>query len=219
MYLESPGRPAAAALQRRPGGRRGPVGGRRARTGSAAAAPPPGAHDAPPHPTRRKHRAALRLSLQLSLTSTTPGQQFILANRSWDDEHAFSQDERAVNVTNDSGSIPSSAWFAWSNHAEVNGQSSPVDVAGPEVNETTGGYDLYLSYPRVVAGTNPDQMDIVHDPSLGVVSAAYQSILEHPSTPTGIQPDIPLYAATMAAMAALVAGTVLLARRQRRERK
>ena len=165
------------------------------------------------------NRTGTRLSLQLSLTSTTPGQQFILANRSWDDEHAFSQDERAVNVTNDSGSIPSSAWFAWSNHAEVNGQSSPVDVAGPEVNETTGGYDLYLSYPRVVAGTNPDQMDIVHDPSLGVVSAAYQSILEHPSTPTGIQPDIPLYAATMAAMAALVAGTVLLARRQRRERK
>ena len=56
------------------------------------------------------------------------------------------------------------------------------------------------------------------DGTLGVLSAAYQSILEHPSTPTGIQPDIPRYAATMAAMAALVAGTVLLARRHRRAR-
>jgi len=165
------------------------------------------------------NRTDTRLSLHLSLTTTTPGQNFNLENQSWDDEHQFSQDERSVNVTNDSGPTPSAAWFAWSNHAEVNGQPGQVDVTGPERNETSGGYDLYLSYPRVLGVTNPDQLDIVHDPSLGVVSAAYQSILEHPATPTGIQPDIPLYAGTVAAMTALVAGTVLLARRQRRGRQ
>ncbi len=163
------------------------------------------------------NRTDTRLSIQLSLTTNAPGQRFNLTNESWDDEHQFSQDERAVNVTNDSEQPPSSAWFAWSNHADVNGLSVPVEATGPDFNETTGGYDLYLSYPRPQSMI-PDQITIVHDPSLGVVSAAYQSIINAPPTTAGIQPDIPLYAGTVAAMAALVAGTVLLARRQRRER-
>jgi hypothetical protein len=165
------------------------------------------------------NRTDTRLSLQLSLTTNTPGQNFTLQNQSWDDEHEFSQNESAVNVTNPSQTPPSSAWFAWSNRAEVNGMAGRVDVTGPEVNETTGGYDLYLSYPRILSGTNPDQISIMHDPSLGVVSSAYQSIINKPTTTTGIQPDIPLYVGTAAAMAALVGGTILLTRRQRRERR
>ncbi len=164
------------------------------------------------------NRTDTRLSVQLSLTTNAPSQQFNLANQTWDDEHEFSQDERAVNVTNESVSPPSTAWFAWSNHAEVNGQVGQVDVTGPEYNDTTGAYDLYLSYPRTVNVTNPDEVSIIHDPSLGVVSAAYQSIVNKAPPNPGIQPDTPLYVGTVAAMVALVGGSVLLARRRRRER-
>ncbi len=170
------------------------------------------------HLNHLMNRTGTQLSLQLSLTTSTAGQQFNLANQSWDDEHQFSQDERAVNVTNNAETPASSVWFAWSNHADVNGQRATVGVTGPEYNDTTGGYDLYLSYPRIAGGMNPDEMSIVHDPSLGVVSAAYDSIVSAPPNPSGIQPDIPLYLGTVGAMVALVAGTILLARRQRRKR-
>lgn len=165
------------------------------------------------------NRTDSRLSIQLSLTTSTAGQQFNFANQSWDDEHQFSQDQRAVNVTNNSEAPASSAWFAWSSHADVNGQSATVDATGPEYNDTTGGYDLYLSYPRTTSMMNPNEMSIVHDPSLGVVSAAYESIISAPPNPSGIQPDIPLYLGTVAAMVALVGGTILVARRQRRGRQ
>lgn len=168
--------------------------------------------------THLMNRTDTRLSLQLSLTTTTPGQSFSFANRSWDEEHQFAPDESSVNVTNDSLHPASSAWFAWSDRAQVNGQQVQVDATGPEINDTTGGYDLYLSYPRVLSGSNPDQVDIVHDPSLGVVSAAYQSIVNAPGSTPPIQPDVVLYVGTVGAMVALVAGTVLFARRQRRGR-
>ncbi len=164
------------------------------------------------------NRTDTRLTLQLSLTTTTPGQTFSFANASWDEEHQFAPDESSVNVTNDSLQPASSAWFAWSDHAQVNGQQVPVDATGPEINDTSGGYDLYLSYPRILSGSNPDQVDIIHDPSLGVVSAAYQSIVNAPGITPPIQPDVVLYAGTVGAMVALVAGTVLLVRRQRRGR-
>ena len=163
------------------------------------------------------NRTDTRLSIQLAINTESAGQSFNLENETWDEEYKFSQDERAVNVTNDSTGIPSSSFFAWSNHAEVNGQPGVVNVTGPETNDTTGGYDLYLSYPRIPVMTNPHEIEVVHDPTLGVVSAAYQSLLNRAPPPTGIQADIPLYAVTMAAVAALVAGTILLTRRQRRE--
>jgi hypothetical protein len=163
------------------------------------------------------NRTDTRLSIQLGMTTSAAGQLFNLDNQSWDDAHEFATNERAVNVTNNSGQTPSSIWFAWSNHAEVNGQVGQVDVTGPETNETTGGYDLFLSYPRTTDMMNRYE-NITHDPSLGVVSAAYQSIINAPPNQSGIQPDVPLYAGTVAAMGALVAGTVLLARRRRRER-
>lgn len=166
--------------------------------------------------THLMNRTDTRLSIQLSLTTTTPGQNFSFANQSWDEEHQFAPDESSVDVTNSSAQPASTAWFAWSDHAEVNGQVTQVDATGPEINDTTGGYDLYLSYPRVLAGSNPDQVDIIHDPSLGVVSAAYQSIVNAPPVTPPIQPDVVLYAGTAGAMAVLVAGTVLIARRQRR---
>ena len=154
------------------------------------------------------------LAVQLNLSTD---QHIALQNGSWDEEHLFSQDQHSINITNDALPIASTAFFSWSGHADVNGQSSGVTVGGPVMNETSGGYDLYLSYPRVAAPMNPDEMEVVHDPSLGIVSAAYESIPTHVPV-TGIQADPPLYVGSMAAVAALVGGTVLLARRQRRER-
>lgn len=159
------------------------------------------------------NRTDTQLTAQLGLTTDNPSQRFVLDNASWDDLHGFRHNEHAVNVTNNLPSGASSAFFAWMNHAAVNGQTIQVSETGPERNDTTGGYDLYLSYPRVGSPTNPDAIEVVHDPSLGVVSAAYQSL---PGGPTGIQADIPLYVVTTAAVAALIGGTALLTRRRRK---
>jgi hypothetical protein len=166
--------------------------------------------------------SATRLALQLGLsTNLTASQSFTLDNQSWDEEHQFSQNERAINVTNDAGPAPSFAFFAWSNSATVNGQLSSVDVIGPLTNTTAGGYDLYLSYPRVGSVATPSEVLVEHDPFLGVVSAAYQSIVccgaITTTPPPSIQGDLTLYVVSMVAAAGLVAGTAIVARRRRRE--
>ncbi len=165
-------------------------------------------------------RPGTRLSLQLNVdTSFGATQRVSLDNQSWDDENHFSSDERALNVTNDSGSSPSSAFFAWSNSATVNGQAGTVDVAGPEVNETAGGRDLYLMYPTGPALANPFEITVVHDPTIGVVSAAYASILGGVTTPVlPFQADALIYAVSLVAVAALIGGTAILARRRHREK-
>jgi hypothetical protein len=157
---------------------------------------------------------ATHLALHLSLNTD---QLVSFDSHSWDDEHQFSQNESAVNVTNVPGTSPSYAYFAWSNEASVNGRTSQVAATGPQPNVTAGAYDLYLSYPRVVSFPNPDQVEVVHDPTLGVVSAAYASLLA--GIPgRGIQADLPLYIVSMAGVAAIVAGTALVTNRRRREK-
>ena len=153
-----------------------------------------------------------RVSLQLLITTN---QKVALDNQSWDDLHDFSSDERAVNVTNDVSSQPSSAYFAWSNRATVNGEVGPVTPAGPSQNETMpGSYDLVLTYPRP---SNPaTSLTIVHDPTLGVVSRVYLA----PRPPPPVLPfegDLLLYVVSLAAIAGLVAGTTLWVRRRRRK--
>ena len=154
-------------------------------------------------------------SLALQVSISTP-QAPKIQNRSWDDEHAFAQNERAINVTNESGGIMSSTFFAWSNDATVNGQVGTVSVSGPMQN-ASGAYDLYFMYPRFASsGTNPNEFELEHDPSLGVVSVAYASIPAVGFGPIqGIQADLPLYAVSVAAVAALVGGTAILSRRRR----
>lgn len=163
-------------------------------------------------------RAGTSLSLQLSIdTSLGAPQRVSLDNQSWDDENHFSSDERALNVTNDSGPEPSYAFFAWSNSATVNGRAGEVIVAGPEVNETTGGRDLYLTYPSGPSLPNPLEIQIVHDPTIGVVSAAYASILGGGTTSAlPFQGDAIIYAISFVAVAALIAGTAVVANRRRR---
>jgi hypothetical protein len=153
-----------------------------------------------------------RLAVHLSLGTD---QRVNLENESWNELHQFNPGEHAVNVTNGTGEATSSVFFAWSNQASVNGQASAVSVSGPELNETSRAYDLYLSYPRITTSINPNEVDVEHDPSLGVVSVAYASLPV--SLPGGIQADVTLYVVSVAAVTALVAGTAILANRRRRE--
>lgn len=153
------------------------------------------------------------LALHIGLSTN---QRLALDNRSWDDLNDFSSDDRAVNVTSGAGSATSSAFFAWSNSASVNNEAQGVVASGPYLNETSGDYDFYLTYPQPSAGNL--QIHIIHDPTMGVVSAAYANLVHPgPGSPLPFQSDSVVYAASLAGIAALVAGTALLVRR--RERK
>jgi len=152
-----------------------------------------------------------KLGLLLSLE--TKG-RIRLEDRSWDDENHFSDDDHAVNVTEGDDLAPSNAFFAWSNHAFVNGEDRDVTLTGPEMNTSlSNGYDVYLAY---AGDEGPGMIDIVHDPVIGVVSAAYESLRNVPPSPTNLQPDYLLYFVSAAAVAALVLATVVLANRRRR---
>ncbi len=152
-----------------------------------------------------------RLSLQISMTTY---QKVMLQNQSWDDQNEFSSDDHALNVTNDVQGASSSAFFAWSNTASVNGEPGQV-IPTLSANETTGNYDLYLTYPAV---TNTLQLQITHDPTLGVVSAAYLSTVHPgPASPTQFAGDAVVYAVSLVAIALLVVGSVLLVSRRRRQ--
>ncbi len=169
-----------------------------------------------------------KLSLEINHTMTTPGtrlalhiglsttQKIVLANQSWDDVNDFSSDDRVVNVTNQGDVASSSAYFAWSNNATVNGELGRVDTSGPTQNGTPGEYDLYLSYPKPSSGSL--QLHVVHDPTIGVVSAAYLNSLQpSPESPLPFRSDAFVYAVSLAAIAAVVAATALLVRRRDRK--
>ncbi len=157
-------------------------------------------------------RSDTRLSLQMGITTS---QKLSLDNQSWDDQQDFSSDDRALNVTNDAGASSSSAYFAWSNTATVNGQTGTVIPSGPSENQTmpgSGAYDLYLTYPQQAPGVT--QVHIVHDPTIGVVSAAY--LIGPPKgSPLPFQGDALVYVASLVAIAAVVAGTAVLVSRRR----
>lgn len=156
-------------------------------------------------------RSDTRLSLQIAITTD---QKVSLENQSWDDVYDFSSDDRALNVSSDSAVNPSAAFFAWSNTASVNGVLGPV-VPSVQTNETSGSHDLYLTYPQQAPGQL--QLQIIHDPTIGVVSAAYLSSLHPPPPPPlGFAADAVVYAVSLAGIAVLVAGSVYLVRRRRR---
>ncbi len=138
-----------------------------------------------------------------------------LENTSWDDENRFSQNDRSLNVTNDSGPEGSSTFFAWANTANVSGVERAVTVTGPEANDTTPDYyDMYLAYPAASA-LPASSIHVVHDPTVGIVSAAYDSLLHLPVGNPNLQADVPLYLVSMALVAGLVAATIAVVSRRR----
>jgi len=152
------------------------------------------------------------LGLEIGISTTN---NVTLEDTSWDDEHEFSDDDRSLNVTNDSSPEASTTFFAWANTASVNGQDRPVTVTGPEENESNPGYyDMVLAYP-VSSELPAADVRVVHDPTLGVVSVAYESLKNLPIGDPNLHPDVPLYAASLALVAGLVAATIILASRRR----
>jgi len=138
-----------------------------------------------------------------------------LEDTSWDDENHFRQDDRSINVTNDSGPEPSTTFFAWANTANVSGQERAVTVTGPEASDSVPDYyQMYLAYPAP-SEVPPSIISVVHDPTLGVVSAAYESLLRLPVGNPNLQGDVYLYAVSMVLVAGLVAATIVLASRRR----
>lgn len=133
-------------------------------------------------------------------------------SRSWADANGFSQDESAVNVTAGRDPDLAAVFFSWANNATVDGVSGRVTVMGPAQDFESSAYDMVLAYPP---GTNPNRVLVHHDPSLGVVSAAYGSILNPPPPP--LVPNALLYAASLAGVGAIVAGTMFFANRRRRK--
>lgn len=129
---------------------------------------------------------------------------------SWDDENGFATDEGAVNVTAGPFEQSATVFFSWARTATANGRPIPVNVS-TRANQP-GSYELNLTYPL---GSVPSvsSVRIVHDPTLGVESSVYQEILQKPVPPRG---DLTLYAVSLAGMAAVVAASIVFAKRRRK---
>jgi len=135
-------------------------------------------------------------------------------NRSWDDENGFASDDAGINVTGGSPNAPSSVFFSWSKFAYANGHQIPVtfsSFAGPGPSTS----DIYLAYPYQMAPTETS-VSLVHDPVLGVDSAAYEGII---SRQPPLQGDALVYGVSLAAMAVLIGVTIVLANRRRKKRE
>ena len=75
--------------------------------------------------------------------------------------------------------------------------------------------DIYLAYPYQMAPTETS-VSLVHDPVLGVDSAAYEGII---SRQPPLQGDALVYGVSLAAMAVLIGVTIVLANRRRKKRE
>ncbi len=147
-------------------------------------------------------------SVGIEMQLDTEG-RFEYSERSWDDVHAFAQGDGAVNVTGGPSGPPATVFFSWSKTAVANGLPVNATVVSSEPEPTR--YDLYLAYPERVPSAV--RAGIEHDPTLGVESAVYEHIL---GTSPELQADLVLYAGSFAAMALLVALTILAVNRRRK---
>lgn len=121
----------------------------------------------------------------------------------WDVRHAFSTDESWISVTGVASNA--TVFFSWANATEVDGFSGEA-IATPPAPDADN-YTMYMFYP--VRGSFPPL--IQHTASLGVVSLAFLEALR----PEAILGDPMLFALSIAAVAALVAVSMYVARRRR----
>src|SRR5438445_1616096 len=133
-------------------------------------------------------------------------------NRSWDDVNEFADGQAGINVTGGPEASPATVFFSWSKSAIADGLEIPVSYS----NFSTGvpnSYELYLAYSLTKARS---PVRLVHDPVLGVDSAAYKGVVTRPPE---LQADLGLYAGSLAASVILVALTVIVADRRRKKRE
>lgn len=140
--------------------------------------------------------------------------EMMFERASWDSQRGFSTDDSWIQVT--AGSPRSTTFFSWENNATADDVEGPLATSMDTWMEPSERvYELLFAYP---AGPLRDSVRIVHDPTLGVVSAAYEGILLLPPPPD-LQGDAVLYGVSLVGMAVLVGTTVLLAGRRRRKRE
>ena|GEM_PF-4250454 len=159
-------------------------------------------------------RLVLAFSLQTHIEN-----RIDLGTETWDAKHGFSKDESWVSVKGDISSESSGVFFSWKNYATTDGKAGAVPsvviegpAAGYESKPEERYFTIYMVYP---VGPDPNRVLVIHDPAVGVVSAAYEGIVSQPGEPR-LQADIPLYALSLALMAILVAASVILVNRWRR---
>ncbi len=149
--------------------------------------------------------ASLGLDIRVNTTK-----RLEYGDRSWDDVNRFAQGEAGFNVTGGPPTNPATVFFSWSKTALANDHVIPVtysNVTNPN------SYELYLAYP---VGTGQSEVKLVHDPVLGVDSAAYEGIVTRPPE---LQGDLVLYAASLAAAVFLIALTIVVSDRRRKNRE
>src|SRR5207249_4944673 len=120
--------------------------------------------------------------------------------------------EAGINVTGGPVASPATVFFSWSKSAIADGLEIPVSYS----NFSTGdpnSYEVYLGYPLTGARS---PVRLVHDPVLGVDSAAYKGVVTRPPE---LQGDLVLYAGSLAAAVILVALTLVVADRRRKRRE
>jgi len=149
--------------------------------------------------------ASLGLDLRINTTK-----RLEYGEQSYDDVNMFAQDEAGFNVTGGPPTNPATVFFSWANSAFADGRVIPVtysNVTNPN------SYELYLAYPM---STGRADVKLVHDPVLGVDSAAYEGIVRRPPE---LQGDLVLYAGSLIAAVVLIAVTMIVADRRRKKRE
>jgi len=154
---------------------------------------------------------ATNANLGLDLGIDT-GDRWAYADRSWDDLNGFAPDDAAISVTGRSANSPARMFFSWSKSAFADGRQIPVTFSSA-ADGNPNRSELYLAYPM---GASQPSVKLVHDPVLGVDSAAYEGII---SRQPPLQGDALVYGVSLAAMAVLIAGTIVFANRRRKKRE
>src|SRR2546428_8578259 len=149
------------------------------------------------------------LGLDVRINTT---KQIEFNNRSWDVVSESAEGEPGLNVTGGPPTSPATVFFSWSKSAIADGREIPVTYTNiSTVNPNS--YELYLAYPISGSGS---RVKLVHDPVLGVESAAYEGVVAR--TPE-LQGGLVLYAASLAAAVFLIALTLIVADRRRKKRE
>ena len=151
--------------------------------------------------------ASLGLDVRINTTK-----RLEYSNRSWDDVNEFAESEAGINVTGGPETSPATVFFSWSKSAIADGREIPVTYSNFSTADPNS-YEVYLAYPLSGAQS---VVRLVHDPVLGVDSAAYKGIVTRPPE---LQGDLVLYAGSLVAAVLLVALTLVVADRRRKKRE
>ncbi len=153
------------------------------------------------------------LALQTDLSpSNHTGSSMEVDDKSGDEGRGWASNESEMRIH----AQDDLAFFSWARYADVNSTTSlRVPVRTTRVEEFADAYEMSFLYDLGQAVRGNAITVVAHDPKMGVDSAAFWSIW---NTPLPLQADVAVYGAGILLIAAVVGGTVLVARRRARSR-